>query len=292
MIGKIIKGIAGFYYVNDGKGRVYECKAKGVFRNRKIKPLVGDNVEFSVLDPEEMEGNIDAILPRTNALVRPAVANVDQALVVFALTHPDPNLNLLDRFLVMMEQQSVPVIICFNKADLGNGELAKQYRGIYEQAGYSVLFISARGGEGISQVRDILRDKTTVLAGPSGVGKSSLTNCIFPVADMETGDISRKTRRGKHTTRHSELFLVENDTYLMDTPGFSSMFTPDMEAGELKDYFPEFGPFEAGCRFLGCVHVGEKVCGVKEALRRGELSKSRYENYRLIYEELKQKRRY
>lgn len=292
MIGKIIKGIAGFYYVNDGKGRVYECKAKGVFRNRKIKPLVGDNVEFSVLDPEEMEGNIDAILPRTNALVRPAVANVDQALVVFALTHPDPNLNLLDRFLVMMEQQSVPVIICFNKADLGNGELAKQYRGIYEQAGYSVLFISARGGEGISQVRDILRDKTTVLAGPSGVGKSSLTNCIFPVADMETGDISRKTRRGKHTTRHSELFLVENDTYLMDTPGFSSMFTPDMEAGELKDYFPEFGPFEEGCRFLGCVHVGEKVCGVKEALRRGELSKSRYENYRLIYEELKQKRRY
>lgn len=292
MTGKIIKGIAGFYYVNDGRGQVYECKAKGVFRNRRIKPLVGDNVEFSVLDEREGEGNIDAILPRSNFLVRPAAANVDQALVVFALTHPAPNLNLLDRFLVMMEQQHVPVIICFNKADLGEAGMMEQYRLIYEKAGYRVVFISAQEGKGLEEIKGILRGKTTVLAGPSGVGKSSLTNCIFPVAAMETGDISRKIERGKHTTRHSQLFLVEENTYLMDTPGFSSMFTPDMEAGELKDYFPEFQPFEDECRFLGCVHVGERVCGVKEALKRGLLSQSRYENYLLIYEELKNKRRY
>ena len=138
MTGKIIKGIAGFYYVHDGKDRIYECKAKGIFRNKKIKPLVGDNVEFSVLDEAEGEGNIDAILPRANALVRPAVANIDQALVVFSLTHPSPNLNLLDRFLVMMEIQQVPVIICFNKMDLGDDELMGTYRSIYEAAGYEV----------------------------------------------------------------------------------------------------------------------------------------------------------
>lgn len=292
MTGKIIKGIAGFYYVHDGKDRIYECKAKGVFRNKKIKPLVGDNVTFSVLDEEAGEGNIEAILPRSNALVRPAVANVDQAMVVFALTHPAPNLNLLDRFLVMMGIQDVPVIICFNKVDLGDDGLVGTYRAIYEAAGYEVRFISALDETGLEEVRKILRGKTTVLAGPSGVGKSSLTNCIQPQAAMETGDISQKIERGKHTTRHSELFYVEENTYMMDTPGFSSMFTPDLEAGDLKDYFPEFGQYEDGCRFLGCVHVGEKVCGVKDALEAGTLSRSRYDNYLLIYEELKNKRRY
>lgn len=292
MTGKIIKGIAGFYYVHNGKDRIYACKAKGVFRNRKIKPLVGDNVEFSVLDDTLGEGNIDAVLPRSNTLVRPAVANVDQALVVFALTHPSPNLNLLDRFLVMMELTDVRVIICFNKVDLGDGGLVDTYRDIYERAGYEVKFISTTESTGLEEMRQLLRGKTTVLAGPSGVGKSSLTNRIQPSAAMETGDISRKIERGKHTTRHSELFYVEEGTYMMDTPGFSSMFTPDLEAEELKAYFPEFSQFEDHCRFLGCVHVGETVCGVKEALKLGLLSQSRYDNYRLMYEELKNKRRY
>lgn len=292
MTGKIIKGIAGFYYVNDGENRVYQCRAKGIFRNRKIKPLVGDNVEFSILDEEAGEGNIDEILPRKNALVRPAAANVDQALVLFALTQPAPNLNLLDRFLVMMAMEEVPVVICFNKADLGDADMEAEYRGIYEGAGYEVHFISARDNQGMDQVREILRGRTTVLAGPSGVGKSSLTNRIQPEASMETGGISRKIERGKHTTRHSELFFVEKDTYMMDTPGFSSMYTPDIEASELKSFFPEFTGFEDECRFLGCVHIGEKVCGVKDAVKEGRISPSRYENYRLIYEELKQKRRY
>lgn len=292
MTGKIIKGIAGFYYVNDGENRVYQCRAKGIFRNRKIKPLVGDNVEFSILDEEAGEGNIDEILPRKNALVRPAASNVDQALVLFALTQPSPNLNLLDRFLVMMAMEEIPVVICFNKADLGDGAMEEEYKKIYEGAGYEVHFISARTDLGMDQVRELLRGRTTVLAGPSGVGKSSLTNRIQPEASMETGGISRKIERGKHTTRHSELFFVEKDTYMMDTPGFSSMYTPEIEASELKEFFPEFAEFEDECRFLGCVHIGERVCGVKEAVKEGKISLSRYENYRLIYEELKQKRRY
>ena len=292
MTGKIIKGIAGFYYVNDGENRVYQCRAKGIFRNRKIKPLVGDNVEFSILDEEAGEGNIDEILPRKNALVRPAAANVDQALVLFALTQPSPNLNLLDRFLVMMAMEEIPVVICFNKADLGDRAMEEEYKKIYEGAGYEVHFISARTDLGMDQVRELLRGRTTVLAGPSGVGKSSLTNRIQPEASMETGGISRKIERGKHTTRHSELFFVEKDTYMMDTPGFSSMYTPEIEASELKEFFPEFAEFEDECRFLGCVHIGERVCGVKEAVKEGKISLSRYENYRLIYEELKQKRRY
>ena len=292
MTGKIMKGIAGFYYVNDGTGNLYECKAKGVFRNKKIKPLVGDNVEFSILDEAEMEGNIDAILPRKNALIRPAVANVDQAMVVFAVSHPEPNFHLLDRFLVMMELQKVPVIICFNKAELGEAEKIGEYRSIYERAGYQVLFISTYEDKEQRAVRELLKGKTTVLAGPSGVGKSSLTNCIQPEAFMETGDISRKIERGKHTPRHSELFYIEKDTYMMDTPGFSSIFTPEIEAGELKDCFPEFAPFEEDCRFLGCVHVGERVCGVKDALEKGLISSSRYANYLTMYKELKDRRKY
>lgn len=316
MRGKIIKGIAGFYYVHDGHSKIYECKAKGVFRNRHIKPLVGDNVVFTVLDESGLTGNIDEVLERRNQLVRPAVANVDQALVVFSVTHPKPNLNLLDRFLVMMQAQEIPVSICFNKSDLDDGKAIEDYRNIYTRAGYPVYFSSASTAAGLAQLQDILRGKTTVLAGPSGVGKSSLTNLIQPMAAMEIGKISEKIQRGKHTTRHAELFYVESpprftqgksvespprfdqgksvetDTYLMDTPGFSSMYMEDVEAAELKDFFPEFAEFTAACKFLGCVHIGETVCGVKAAVADGRISASRYENYKLLYQELKDKRRY
>lgn len=287
-----MKGIAGFYYVHDGISGVYECKAKGIFRNKKIKPLVGDDVEFTILDEEEKTGNIVDILDRENELIRPAVANIDQAMVVFAATAPEPNLNLLDRFLVTMESQDVPVVICFNKKDLVTEEEAKRLTSIYEAAGYEVHLTNAKSGEGIEQIRSLLRGKTTVLAGPSGVGKSTITNEIQPEAEMETGTISEKIKRGKHTTRHSELFFVETDTFVMDTPGFSSMFVDNMKPEELQQFFPEFEEFIPDCRFLGCVHVGERECGVKDAVKEGTLSKDRYENYRLIYEELKNKRRY
>nr|WP_314463251.1 ribosome small subunit-dependent GTPase A [uncultured Clostridium sp.] len=292
MTGKILKGIAGFYYVHSKDGYLYECKAKGIFRNRNVKPLVGDDVEISVLDETERKGNIEEILPRKNALVRPAAANVDQALVVFSITHPEPNLNLLDRFLVMMESQDVPVNICFNKIDLSEDEKMVSLRRMYEAAGYPVYFTSIYENQGIDYVKKILAGKTTVLAGPSGVGKSSLTNLLYPEAEMETARISEKIQRGKHTTRHSELFGIGNQTYMMDTPGFSSMYLEDMECGRLKEYFLEFEPYESDCKFLGCVHIGEKVCGIKNAVTEGKISQSRYDNYRLLYEELKEKRRY
>ena len=292
MTGKIIKGIAGFYYVHDGHETVYECRAKGIFRSRGIKPVVGDNVEFVVLDEEKAEGSIEEILPRKNVLVRPASANVDQALVVFAITQPEPNLNLLDRFLIMMEAQEVPVTICFNKTDLGEKDRQEEYQKTYEQAGYPVLFVSSREEVGVECMWEVLRGKTTILAGPSGVGKSSLTNQILPKAVMETGSISEKIKRGKHTTRHAELFCVEENTYLCDTPGFSSMYLEDIESGALKYYFPEFELFADACKFQAdCVHIGEPVCGVKDALESGKLSESRYENYRILYQELKEKER-
>ena len=293
MQGKIIKGIAGFYYVQTKDG-IYECKAKGSFRNRKLKPYVGDDVEITVLDEENKKGNMEEILERKNFLIRPAVANVDQTLVIFAAAKPDPNLNLLDRFLIMMEQKGVPVILVFNKTDVAESAKLEEYAGIYENCGYQVLRVSALQEEGISEIKEILRGKTSTVAGPSGVGKSSIINLLQSDIHMETGNISEKIERGKHTTRHSELISIAEDTYIFDTPGFSSLYVTDMEKEELKNYFPEFEQYEDECKFLGCVHVNEPVCGVKEALKCGKISKSRYENYKLLYEELKEneKRKY
>ena len=292
MQGKIIKGIAGFYYVHDGHSRIYECKAKGIFRNQNKKPLVGDNVVFDVLDEVSGTGNIRDLLPRTNELIRPASANVDQALVIFALKEPDPNYHLLDRFLVMMEERGVPSIICFSKEDLTGEAERQEMMDHYTSAGYQVLSISSKEGRGLEEVKDILRGKTTVLAGPSGVGKSTLLNALVPDADMETGSVSEKIKRGRHTTRHAEIFLVEDDTFVMDTPGFSSVYPASVEAVDLRHYFPEFAEHEGQCRFLGCVHVNEPGCSVKAAVEEGRIHRSRYENYVVLYEELKQQRRY
>lgn len=292
MQGKIIKGIGGFYYVHAGDGVIYECKARGIFRRENIKPLVGDYVELEVLDQEEETGSIRAILPRKSTLIRPAVANIDQALVVFAITKPEPNFNLLDRFLIMMEQQDLPCIICFNKSDIASEQERVNLQSAYEACGCRTLFISVREREGLEQVRALLQGKTTAMAGPSGVGKSSLINFLHPQAAMETGAISRKIDRGKHTTRHSELFVLDQDSYIMDTPGFSSLQLFDMEKEELKDFYPEFGDYEAGCRFRGCVHINEPGCSVKEALAAGKISDVRYHNYTVLYEELKNRKKY
>ena len=292
MTGKIMKGIGGFYYVYVEGSGLYECRARGIFRNKKMKPNVGDVVDIDILSEEEKTGNLIKIYKRKNQLIRPMAANVDQALVIFAVHEPEPNFHLLNRFLITMEQQEIPVIICFNKTDLGKEGEAERLAGIYRDAGYDVHLSCALAGEGIEAIHDLLRGKTTALAGPSGVGKSSLTNRIQPEAEMETGAVSEKIRRGRHTTRHSELFFVEKETFVMDTPGFSSIFVDNMKPEELKDFFPEFESYEPECRFLGCVHVGERECGVKEAVKAGKIADSRYENYRLIYEELKSKRRY
>ena len=292
MTGRIVKGISGFYYVFVAGSGIYECKAKGAFRKQQIKPLVGDLVEIDVLSEENHLGNVVEILPRKNALIRPAVANVDQALVIFATDSPKPNLNLLDRFLVMMAYQDVPVQICFNKEDLGADDDKQQLREIYEKAGYPVYFTQATTGQGETEIFALLQGKTTTVAGPSGVGKSSLINGLQDHTTMETGNISEKIGRGKHTTRHSELIPIAEDSFIMDTPGFSSMYVPEIEAGQLWEYFPEFVPHEPECRFQGCAHIGEPDCGIKEALARGEIAQSRYDNYKLLYEELIQNKKY
>lgn len=292
MQGKIIKGIAGFYYIHAENGQVYECKAKGAFRKQKIKPLVGDMVRIAVLDEAEHLGNVEEILPRKNELIRPAVANIDMALVIFAAAKPEPNFNLLDRFLCMMEFQNVPVTICFNKTDLVDEEKIEEYRKIYEPAGYRLMSTCTRTGEGVDAVKALLHGKTTTVAGPSGVGKSSLINALQSDVQMQTGVISDKIDRGKHTTRHSEIVPVMEDSYIMDTPGFSAMDVPGFEKEDLWTCFPEFREYEPYCKFQGCSHINEPDCGVKEALAEGKISSVRYENYKLLYEELKNMKKY
>lgn len=297
MQGKIIKGIAGFYYVHTIEAKVYECKAKGIFRKDNKKPLVGDNVEMDILDEKEKVGNISKILPRHNELIRPSVANIDQALVIFAIIKPQPNFNLLDRFLIMMQQQKIPCIICFNKLDIDTEDKGSNYAKIYKDCGYDIIMVSAAEGNGIEELKEVLSGKTTTVAGPSGVGKSSIINCLQTGIVMETGAISEKIERGKHTTRHSELIAiqdkaVQNNTYILDTPGFSSLGLFSLEKEELPKFYPEFALYEQNCRFQGCSHISEPVCGVKQALMEEKISKIRYENYTLFYEELKKRRKY
>ena len=292
MQGKIVKGISGFYYVHVVESGIYECKAKGIFRQQKMKPLVGDDVEIDIISEEKKTGNVAAILPRKNALIRPAVANVDQALLIFAAASPNPNFNLLDRFLVMMGRQDVPVILCFNKCDLITEEQKQEIEAIYEVSGCKILFVSAKKELGLKELQEILEGKTTTVAGPSGVGKSSLINLLAPEACMETGEISKKIERGRHTTRHAELIQLKGDGYIMDTPGFSSLYLPEMEKEELQDCYPEFAAFEPYCRFQGCSHINEPDCGVKEALSEGKIHPVRYENYCQLYGELKDRKKY
>ena len=290
MKGKIIKGIGGFYYVYTEQGKVYECRARGVFRNQKIKPLVGDEVEIEILDEEKLAGNLVDILPRKNMLIRPAAANIDQALLLFACTNPEPNYIMLDKLMIELTRQEMPITLCFNKADLDYDE-AKRLCKIYEKS-CKVHYISVLEHQGVDALREILQDKTTILAGPSGVGKSSLLNYLYPLAQVETGKVSKKIGRGKHTTRHCEIFCLDTNTYMVDTPGFTSVSLNDILAEDLRFYYSEFDEYEGSCRFQGCVHVHEPDCKVKEAVELGKISGKRYESYKYIWEELSSQKKY
>lgn len=291
--GKIIKGIGGFYYVDTEKG-LYECRARGIFRKNKITPLVGDRVSISVVDEENKKGVVEEIEKRDTELVRPPIANVDKALIVFAIKNPTPNLSLLDRFIVLAEKENLEIVIVFTKVDLdADGELLEELKSIYEVSGYKVIPVSNKLKLNIDKIKEELKENTVVFAGPSGVGKSSLLNEVDKNFELKTGEVSDKIKRGKHTTRHAELLKLECGGMVADTPGFSSLTLDDIDESELKEYFIEFDKHD-DCRFGSrCIHENEPSCAVKEAVENGEISKKRYESYIQLLNEIRSgKRRY
>ncbi len=287
--GTIIKGIGGFYYVDTENG-VYKCRARGIFRKEGIKPTVGDNVEISVLDENDKEGSLDVIQQRKTLLIRPRVANVDQAVIVFAAKSPNLNLDLLDRFLLLVEEQQLDVVICINKIDKDKTKQYEKIAELYRSIGYIVLCVSAEKEIGIEELKQTLQNKISVFAGPSGVGKSSLINKAFPHAKMETGEISKKIQRGRHTTRHAELIQIGQQSYIVDSPGFTSLYLEGITTETLQYYFKEFQQYVHKCYYTSCSHTHEPDCAVKEQLNK-DISEIRYCRYVTIYEELEEKER-
>ena len=291
--GKIIKGIGGLYYVDTENG-LYECRARGIFRKNKITPLVGDRVSISVVDEENKKGVVEEIEERDTELVRPPIANVDKALIVFAIKNPSPNLSLLDRFIVLAEKENLEIVIVFTKVDLDtDGELLGELKDIYEVSGYKVISVSNKLKLNIDKIKEELKENTVVFAGPSVVGKSSLLNEVDKNFELKTGEVSDKIKRGKHTTRHAELLKLECGGMVADTPGFSSLTLDDIDESELKEYFIEFDKYDE-CRFGSrCIHENEPSCAVKEAVENGDISKKRYESYIQLLNEIRSgKRRY
>lgn len=288
--GVIVKGIGGFYYVKTSEG-IIESRARGLFRDENITPMVGDNVSVRISE-EDNTGYIDEIYPRTSQLLRPAVANVTQAIIVMSIKNPDINTWLLDKFLLMAEYEKLKVVICLNKFDLNNKGSLKLME-VYERAGYNVVVSSVKDNIGIEELKKSLKNNITVFAGPSGVGKSSLLNEIDPILKLETGDISAKSKRGKHTTRHVELLDLDDKSYVLDTPGFSSLNLDFIEDEvELREYFKEIAEYGKKCRFISCLHDREPDCAVKENVDVGNINKQRYDNYLLLLQEIKGNRRY
>lgn len=289
--GKIVKSIAGFYEVYS-EGTVYRCRARGLFRQLGEKPLVGDNVEFDITDTvsDPMEGSVISIGERKSVLVRPNVSNVDQALLLFAVKYPDPSLNMLDRFLISIALRGLPAVLCFNKCDLADRDEIERLAGIYGGCGAELVFISTQDAHSMEQLIGMLRGKTTVLAGPSGAGKSSLIRALCPGAKPETGELSERIGRGKNTTRATEIYALSDDTFIMDTPGFTSLYLQGIEAGGLKSHYPEFAPYAGRCRFDTCMHHKEPDCAVKNAVSDGLIPRERYEDYIELYLELKDRK--
>ncbi len=283
MRGKIYKGIGGFYYVNTEDDEIIECKARGKFRKEHIIPIIGDEVEIEV---KNGKGTISEIYPRRNSLIRPAVANIDMVIVVVAAKSPDPAPYVIDKMLVNAEINGIEAVVCINKTDLAKYD---ELKCIYEKAGYKTVAVSGETKDGLDELKAIIKDKTTAFAGVSGVGKSTILSHLIG-SELETGAISDKISRGRHTTRHVELFKLKDGGFILDTPGFSSVETEDISAEELDSCFPEFLRLNDGCRFRTCAHIDEPDCAVKKAVENGEISSSRYESYKELYEILRGKK--
>ncbi len=282
MEGIILKGIGGFYYVKTEE-KVYECKARGKFRNKKLTPMVGDRVIITPND--DNYGAIEEICTRDNYLIRPQVANISQAFIVFALKNPDVNLDLLNKFLIQCELKNIKSIVCFNKIDLYSDYENHEAVKMVSDAGYDYIFLKAKEETNLDELKSKLKGNINVFCGPSGVGKSTILNKLVGKEVMETGIISERLKRGKHTTRHSELVEVNNG-FVVDTPGFSTLDLKFDSKEELKDYFREFHEYEDQCKFNGCLHHKEPKCGVKDAVNNEEINKDRYEFYIKTLEEI------
>jgi ribosome biogenesis GTPase len=286
-LGIIIKGIGGFYYVSTADGR-YECKARGIFRKDGLTPLPGDNVKISIIDEAKKLGSIDEIIPRTSQLVRPAVANINQVVVVIASKSPEPDFLLLDKLLITTGYKNLEAVICINKIDLDADGEYKKIASIYRKLNYTVILSSSKIDKGLDSLKTALAGKVSVFAGQSGVGKSTILNRIMDSWLMETGEVSEKISRGRHTTRHAELVQLQDGGYVVDTPGFSSFELTDIEYDELQLFYPEFCSYINSCRFTRCSHISEPGCLVKEALEQGLIDKDRYSRYTVFYNLLKQ----
>ena len=288
MKGIIIKGIAGFYYVKTEE-KVYQCKARGIFKKDGITPYVGDEVIIEIIDREEAV--VNEILPRKNSFIRPPIANVDCFVIVTAAARPQPNPDIIDKFLVMAEKNHTDIIICINKIDLVSEEKRKTLENIYKDI-YPVVCICGATGDGIQRLAELLGTRKCALAGQSGTGKSTVLNRLQTRFLVETGDISEKTKRGKHTTRHVELFETDSGALVFDTPGFTSFDILDAESEELHFLYPEMVPFIGGCKYDDCRHVKEPDCCIRAAVTSGQIHESRYQSYLNQYKEIQEKKKY
>ncbi|HZK28347.1 MAG TPA: ribosome small subunit-dependent GTPase A [Thermoclostridium sp.] len=284
--GLIIKGVGGFYTVESNKG-FYECKVRGIFRKREITPLAGDFVNFTITDENAREGWIEEIETRQNFFIRPAVANVSQMAIVMTNVSPEPDLLLVDKLLITAEQKNITPFIIINKIDLVDDNDISKTEEIYKNTGYRIIPMSKTEKRGYDDLHEKLKSCRTVFAGQSGVGKSTILNNIIDSWVMETGAMSSKIQRGRHTTRHVQLLPLDNDGYVVDTPGFSTMALKEIQHDELWLMYPEFRRLETNCKYSGCSHLKEPGCAVQNALKSGEISTRRYEGYRILYEELK-----
>ena len=289
--GIITKGVGGNYYVDIGS-KIIECRARGLFRLKNIKPLVGDKVLIRITEEDEDMGYIEEIKERTSEIKRPPVANAQQLVIIFSVKNPEPSFILLDKLLIAAKSNNLNPVICINKSDLANEEEKENILNIFKNTGYKIIFTSKYDEDSLQNLKDILKDRLNVFSGPSGVGKSSLMNAIEPRFYLETGEISDKLKRGRHTTRHAEIFKLGFGGYAVDTPGFSSFELEGVDEYSLKSYYPEIVKYDDGCKFLDCLHYKEPGCMIKEAVNSDLISRVRYNNYIKLLEQIKESKPY